>query len=162
MQYEITCSKCLQLEKICIRGCHYDFVVTNSWKASFKNSSVPLKLQYWGVRQNLCPAFTACCASCLHTKHEQLPHTMSRMWEPNQGLGTSSPCRAISKTCLGRKRSPICSFPTSMRFEIQAACVMQYTYTEVHFMGTWHRLEATQEEKNACMFYISGRAGRQQ
>lgn len=77
---------------------------------------MPFKLQYWGVRQNLCPAFTACCASCLHTKHEQLPHTMSRMWEPNHCLGTSSPCRAISKTCLGRKRGH-----RSVRFQLACA-----------------------------------------
>lgn len=88
----------------CIRGCHYDFVVTNTWKVSFKNSSVPFKFQHWGVRQSLRPAFTAFSASCLHTKHEQLSHRTSRMWEPNHCLGTSSPCRAISKTCLGRKR----------------------------------------------------------
>lgn len=68
------------------------------------------------MRQNLCPAFTACCASCLHTKHEQLPHTMSRMWEPNHCLGTSSPCRAISKTCLGRKRGH-----RSVRFQLACA-----------------------------------------
>lgn len=47
-----------------------------------------------------------------------------------------------------------------MCFEIQEACVMQYT--EVHYMGTWRWLEATQEQKNTRMFYISGKAGMQQ
>lgn len=100
----ITCSKCLQMFSSCTRGCHYDFVVNNTWKVSFKNSSGPLKLQVSGVRYNAYSVFTACSASCHHTKQERLSHMMSRMWELNHCSDTGSPYKAISKLCPGRKR----------------------------------------------------------
>lgn len=45
-----------------------------------------------------------CSARACHASQEQLSHMMSRMWEPNHWFGTGSPCKAISKLCIERKR----------------------------------------------------------
>lgn len=82
------------------------------------------------------------CASCLHNllcqlsackTRAALSHVMSGMWELNNCLGTGSPCKAIFKTCFGKKeRSLTCLFPANICFEIEEACFMEYSevYTD--------------------------------
>jgi len=84
------------------------------------------------------------CASCLHNllcqlsackTRAALSYVMSGMWEPNNRLGTGSPCKAISKTCFGKKkRSLTCLFPANICSEIEETCFMEYTqvYTHTH------------------------------
>lgn len=155
----VTCSKCLQMFSSCVRGCHYDFVVNDTWKVSFKNSSGPLKLQVLGgevecrlsVHSLLCQ-LSPCKTRAALTCDEQDVGAKSLLghWQPLQSYFQTTPWE--------KKRSPNCLFPTSICFNIEAACAMGYM--RVCYTGTWHWLETTQEQKEkTSMFSVLGKAG---
>lgn len=157
----ITCSKCLQMFSSCARGCHYDFVVNNTWKVSFKNSSGPLKLQVLGVRYNACSVSTACSASCHHTKQEQLSHMTSRMWELNHRLGTSSPCKAISKLSPGRKGGQqIACFQLAYLSTLKQP--VSWSTCEYIMQGHGTGWKLLRNKRRKCVFSVLGKAAMQQ